>query len=230
MCAGSGAMVLLMLPTLACAHSIIQAAADSIATSSANDCVVKLVRRTSKNTPCLPDGDSRGGGHFGCDSNSTVHVSRHCAGLFQCGNGYTTMCTASGTTCKCETPCHKNQYTSHSKNTLCPPAFPPSPMLPPLPPTPPFPPPPPLCVPPPLLPPATRSTRSASDVAGCASWCNKQTDANAAFCKCAACSSMVAPLPEGAPCHHGRSPHHGDAPGATPVVEARLLPPPPPDL
>ena len=69
----------------------------------AASCTVRLVRRTSKSTPCWPSGDARTGGHFGCHDESHIWTSSHCAGLFMCGNGAVKMCSSRN--CTCPTPC-----------------------------------------------------------------------------------------------------------------------------
>lgn len=186
-------------------HSYKQSESDSVLASTS--CSVRLVRRTSKSTACLPDGDTRSGGRFSCADNATVTVSHHCAGLFMCGNGYTTMCPKTGSnTCKCEMPCHANWYLSTdraAKGQACTPTMPPSPGIPPLPPVPPLPPPPPLA-PPPLT---AGGNSGPAENAGCEPWCSKRDESKARICKCAACSSEASPLAMGAPCHH--SEHHG---------------------
>ena len=114
-------------------------------------CTVRLIRRTSKSTACLPEGDSRHGGHFGCKDNSTIWTNGRCAGLFICGNGALTMCKG-GSTCTCAEPCHMSEYgrRDHAKRgQSCPPALPFPPYPPPLPPLPPMPPP--SSPPPPLV-------------------------------------------------------------------------------
>ena len=208
-------LLCLLWAALSAAHSIIPNKADSTASSSANACVARLVRRTSKSTACLPDGDTRGGGRFGCVDNSTVQVSRHCSGLFQCGNGYTTLCpkpSAGGDphVCICSSPCHKDAYLAGDlkrQGFSCPPTVPPSPLLPPLPPVPPLPPPPPVPpLPPP--PPVDPAHTKHADVAGCDPSCTKREEGSPVWCKCAACSTEPEPLAMGAPCHHGHAPHH----------------------
>ena len=217
-------LLCLLWVALAAAHSIKE---DITSSSSAKNCVARLVRRTSKNTACLPDGDSRAGGRFSCVNNTAVQVSGHCAGLFQCGNGYTTMCRSTGgaNTCSCRVPCHQNVYTSgdlKKQGLSCPPTVPPSPLLPPLPPVPPLPPPPPgpsLPPPPPLDPALAAADGHAkhADVAGCESWCTKREEGSPVWCKCAACSTEPEPLAEGAPCHHGHAPHHAAPFGFRPI-------------
>ncbi len=213
------------LSPLSSAHSIKPAEAEATNTA-ASGCFVRLLRRTSKSTPCFPEDDSsfatKSGGRYGCVDNSTVTVARHCAGLFACGNGYTTLCPLRNKpndqwsfTCQCQSPCHENPYMQRdlkAKGLSCGPMVPPSPLLPPLPPVPPQPPSP--------LSPAQASSLDPSDskpaggpadVAGCEPWCSKR-EGKAKICKCAACAEEDAPLAVGAPCHHGHAPANSAVP------------------
>ena len=110
-------------------------------------CSVRLLRRTSKSTGCLPEGvlpneRSARSGRFYCTDNATVYTTGMCAGLFSCGNGGTALCKNGP--CACNVPCHLNPFTidEHKASGFpCPPAAPVMPFPPPLPPTPPQPPP-----------------------------------------------------------------------------------------
>lgn len=212
------------------AHSIIPL--ESEATGNGySGCFVRLVRRTSKSTPCYPDGraefSTKGGGRFGCIDNSTVTVAGHCAGLFACGNGYTTMCpirdAATGQwnySCQCLEPCHRNWYMQgdlQAKGLACGPMPPPSPLIPPVPPLPPVPPQPPAPV---SSPDMSSSNLKASDgpadasFASCDPWCSKREGkAKTKICKCAACTEEEGALAMGAPCHNGKA-----TPGAVPAA------------
>ena len=213
------------------AHSIIPL--ESEATGNGySGCFVRLVRRTSKSTPCYPDGraefSTKGGGRFGCIDNSTVTVAGHCAGLFACGNGYTTMCpirdAATGQwnySCRCLEPCHKSWYMQgdlQAKGLACGPMVPPSPLIPAaVPPLPPVPPQPPA---PASSPDTFSSNLKASDgpadasFASCDPWCSKREGkAKTKICKCAACTEEEGALAMGAPCHNGKA-----TPGAVPAA------------
>ena len=225
------AWILLSISAFAAGHSIKPLEADSTATDAKASCTAKLIRRTSKSVACFPEGDTRRGGHFGCVNNSAVFVTGKCAGLFQCSNGYTAMCTSrsvwgSHEECVCSMPCHLNNYVRgdlHAKGAMCPPTVPPSPNLPPLPPVPPMPPLPPF--PPPPAAPA-RSHAGTIDEARCEKWCGKREGEGSEqpqdhLCKCASCSFASSPLAEGAPCRHGHAAHHALAveppPSASPA-------------
>lgn len=217
------------------AHSIVPKAGEDVASVGA--CVARLVRRTSKSHLCLPANDARGGGHFGCVDNTTVWVAGMCSGLFQCGNGATTMCGQSvkeRMECKCHVPCHLESYTVgdlRRHGHPCPPAMPSTPFPPPLPPVPPSPPP---------AAPLGRGSAAAHEptVASCERFCTKavatESDHREHWCRCAACNfTDVArpPLAEGAPCLHGHAPHAGGngngappaAPRAPPTTEVNRL-------
>ncbi len=192
------------------AHSLPATPGADAFTDPITGCTVRLIRRTSKSTPCWPSGTQRPGGYFRCESMQAVSVQGKCAGLFQCANGATTVCGGKGpgaATCNCtdrQSPCHLNIYTINAlraANHSCPPAMPFPPMPPPLPPVPPMQPPRPAPAPPHAHP------RLQATTARCANFCSYvgMRPEHAHWCKCASCSFNKAHRQaEGSPCLNGR--------------------------
>jgi hypothetical protein len=185
-----------MLPLLVCALSHSWPANKDRAWSVGDGCSVRLVRQLLPNV-CVPERSnatappSHNMFAFSCADEASVTVHGRCAGLFQCGNGATTMCGRiragpnDAFTCNCsgiKSACHLNPYT---RRQACPPAIPFPPAPPPSPPRAPSPPRPP---PRPHFPPVDPIVRQ------CARWCHEgHVHHNAdSQCKCGACRPLAA--------------------------------------